>query len=219
MICSSRALRFVFGETIWADEEFATSARSGIEHLKFIVLLQQEKTARCKRKFVALIESRSSGREFAPSVVKFEPTYVGCYRPRNQRRILRRNARWLLSKSVVGGREFAHLSCYGADLRPLLRFGGVERIPEIVDVQIYNLLFLRSQRMKGNVRLKSKLGDWKVARTRRLESLRYVAQTFLSAGFGDFPVPVRESQLSQFRGWDRATGKSPALAGWKACAT
>ena len=33
------------------------------------------------------------------------------------------------------------------------------------------------------------MGDWKVARTRRLESLRYVAQTFLSAGAGDFPVP------------------------------
>jgi len=32
-------------------------------------------------------------------------------------------------------------------------------------------------------------GDWKVAGTRRLESLRYVAQTFLSAGAGDFPVP------------------------------
>jgi len=32
-------------------------------------------------------------------------------------------------------------------------------------------------------------GDWKVARTRRLESLRYVAQTFLSASSGDIPVP------------------------------
>ena len=32
-------------------------------------------------------------------------------------------------------------------------------------------------------------GDRKVARTRRLESLRYVAWTFLSAGSGDFPVP------------------------------
>ena len=32
-------------------------------------------------------------------------------------------------------------------------------------------------------------GDWKGARTRRLESLRYVAQTFLSAGSGDIPVP------------------------------
>ncbi|HZV33228.1 MAG TPA: hypothetical protein VFB72_01525 [Verrucomicrobiae bacterium] len=35
-------------------------------------------------------------------------------------------------------------------------------------------------------------GDWKVARTRRLESLRHVAQTFLSAGCGDFPVPTPE---------------------------
>jgi hypothetical protein len=32
------------------------------------------------------------------------------------------------------------------------------------------------------------MGDWKVARTRRLESLRYVTQTFLSASDGDFPV-------------------------------
>jgi hypothetical protein len=31
-------------------------------------------------------------------------------------------------------------------------------------------------------------GDWKVPATRRLESLRHVAQTFLSAGSGDFPV-------------------------------
>jgi hypothetical protein len=36
-------------------------------------------------------------------------------------------------------------------------------------------------------------GDWKVPRTRRLESLRYVARTFLSAGSGDFPV-ARRSQ-------------------------
>ena len=35
-------------------------------------------------------------------------------------------------------------------------------------------------------------GDWKVAGTRRLESLRYVAPTFLSAGSGDFPVPSSE---------------------------
>jgi hypothetical protein len=31
-------------------------------------------------------------------------------------------------------------------------------------------------------------GNWKVPLTRRLESLRHVAQTFLSAGSGDFPV-------------------------------
>jgi len=31
-------------------------------------------------------------------------------------------------------------------------------------------------------------GNWKVPLTRRLESLRHVAQTFLSAGLGDFPV-------------------------------
>ena len=37
-----------------------------------------------------------------------------------------------------------------------------------------------------------------------------VAQTFLSAGSRDFPVPSR---------WKGATGKSPAPAGWKACAT
>ena len=32
-------------------------------------------------------------------------------------------------------------------------------------------------------------GDWKVARTRRQECLRYVAQAFQPAGSGDFPVP------------------------------
>ena len=36
-------------------------------------------------------------------------------------------------------------------------------------------------------------GDRKVARTRRLESLRYVAWTFWSAGSGDIPVPSSSS--------------------------
>ena len=43
--------------------------------------------------------------------------------------------------------------------------------------------FLRAELPSGET------GDWKVAGTRRLESLRYVAPTFLSAGAGDFPVP------------------------------
>ena len=36
-------------------------------------------------------------------------------------------------------------------------------------------------------------GDWKVARTRRQECRRYVAQAFQPAGSGDFPVPSFES--------------------------
>jgi len=38
-------------------------------------------------------------------------------------------------------------------------------------------------------------GNWKVPWTRRLESLRYVAQTFLSAGSGDFPVARFNGEL------------------------
>jgi hypothetical protein len=36
-------------------------------------------------------------------------------------------------------------------------------------------------------------GDWEVAVTRGLETLRYVAQTFLSAGSGTFQSPVTDS--------------------------
>ena len=36
-------------------------------------------------------------------------------------------------------------------------------------------------------------GDWKVARTRRQECLRYVAQAFLSAGSGDILVTSSEN--------------------------
>ena len=41
-------------------------------------------------------------------------------------------------------------------------------------------------------------GDWKVALTRRLESLRYVVPTFLSAGSGDIPVPGSMLRLAHF---------------------
>ena len=41
-------------------------------------------------------------------------------------------------------------------------------------------------------------GDWKVALTRRLESLRYVAPTFLSADSGDIPVPGSMLRLTHF---------------------
>jgi hypothetical protein len=39
----------------------------------------------------------------------------------------------------------------------------------------------------------ARTGIWKDARTRRLESLCYVAQTFLSAGWGTFQSPIKSS--------------------------
>jgi len=63
------------------------------------------------------------------------------------------------------------------------------------------------------------IGDWKVPRTRRLESLRYVARTFLSAGLGDFPVARRSQEKEEW--WqcqgrvaqmERSAGVPPAAA-------
>jgi len=40
-------------------------------------------------------------------------------------------------------------------------------------------------------------GDWKVARTRSLENLRYVAQAFLPAGYETFQSRSNDAQRSQ----------------------
>ena len=53
-------------------------------------------------------------------------------------------------------------------------------------------------RRRGVIKSGCGPGDWKVTLTRRLESLRYVVPTFLSAGSGDIPVPGSMLRLTHF---------------------